>query len=198
MALENPEIHERTLFIMNCLYCVYLRISELAADQRFTPLMSHFRKDIDGNWWFHVIGKGNKSRPIVASDAMISALKRYRIFRNLTFLPAPDEQAILIPKTRGSGPMSSTRQIRNIVQTCFEESFERMKKDGLEDDALELKSATVHWLRHTAISEDVKARLREHVRDNAGHASMQTTDRYIESDLRESHASGKKKQITDL
>lgn len=44
-----------------------------------------------------------------------------------------------------------------------------MKADGLEDDASDLRTATVHWLRHTGISEDVKFRPREHVRDNAGH-----------------------------
>jgi hypothetical protein len=53
----------------------------------------------------------------------------------------------------------------------------------------------VHWLRHTGISEDVKVRPREHVRDDAGHASMHTTDRYIDSDLRERHSSGKNKKI---
>ncbi len=73
-----------------------------------------------------------------------------------------------------------------------------MKDDGLEDDASDLKAATVHWLRHTGISEDVKFRPREHVRDDAGHASMATTDRYIESDLRERHASGKQKIVKDF
>ena len=72
-----------------------------------------------------------------------------------------------------------------------------MRQDGLTDDALELKAATVHWLRHTGISEDVKHRPREHVRDDAGHASMATTDRYIDSDLRERHLSGKRKKIKE-
>lgn len=31
MADENPEQHERTLFLMNCLFAMYLRISELVA-----------------------------------------------------------------------------------------------------------------------------------------------------------------------
>ena len=94
--------------------------------------------------------------------------------------------------------MTSTRQIRRIVQECFDKSFQRMKADGLEDDAFELKTATVHWLRHTGISEDVKHRPREHVRDDAGHASMATTDRYIDSDLRERHASGRDKNIKEI
>jgi hypothetical protein len=70
-----------------------------------------------------------------------------------------------------------------------------MCEDGLENDALDLKESTVHWLRHTGISEDVRSRPREHVRDDAGHATMATTDRYIESDQRERHYSGKKKPV---
>jgi len=110
-------------------------------------------------------------------------------------MPTPDDQNPLVSKIKGKGSMTSTRQIRRIVQNCFDATFDRMKKDGLEDDALDLKMATVHWLRHTGISEDVKFRPREHVRDDAGHASMQTTDRYIDSDLRERHASGRKKRL---
>lgn len=56
---------------------------------------------------------------------------------------------------------------------CFDEAYQRMCKDGLNEDAGDLKLATVHWLRHTGISEDVKSRPREHVRDDAGHASME-------------------------
>ncbi|OUS09035.1 hypothetical protein A9Q81_00360 [Gammaproteobacteria bacterium 42_54_T18] len=72
-----------------------------------------------------------------------------------------------------------------------------MVKDGLEEDATELRSATVHWLRHTGISDDVQLRPREHVRGDAGHASAQTTERYIDVEDRERHASGKGKQIKD-
>ena len=46
-----------------------------------------------------------------------------------------------------------------------------------------LRSATVHWLRHTGISDDVKHRPREHVRDDAGHSSGAITDRYIDVEL---------------
>ncbi|MEL7492143.1 MAG: site-specific integrase [Pseudomonadota bacterium] len=198
LAEKDPDQHERTLFIMNCLLGMYLRISELVADARSTPVMSDFRKDQDGRWWFHVTGKGNKNRTVTVSDQMLEALKRYRAFRRLPPLPTIDEQAPLVSKLKGAGAVSSTRQIRRIVQICFDESYERMKRDGLANDAQELRTATVHWLRHTGISEDVKVRPREHVRDDAGHASMVTTDRYIESDRRERHSSGKGKLLKDL
>ncbi len=198
LADDNPAKHERTLFIIYCLYAMYLRISELVADERAIPVMGDFRKDLDNNWWFHVVGKGNKSRIVTVSNDMLKALKRYRKHLGLTALPAPDDKGPLIPKNLGRGPVTSTRQIRSIVQECFDAAYQQMRSDGLEDDAAELKSATVHWLRHTGISEDVKFRPREHVRDDAGHASMQTTDRYIESELRERHASGRKKRVKDF
>ena len=45
LAEEDPEAHERTLFMISVLYGMYLRISELAASDRWTPTMNDFRKD---------------------------------------------------------------------------------------------------------------------------------------------------------
>jgi site-specific recombinase XerD len=198
LANQDPDKYERSLFILNALFSLYLRISELVADERSVPVMSDFRKDVDGNWWLHVTGKGNKSRIVTVSQEMLASLKRYRLFLGLSPLPIIDDTNPILPKIIGKGPITSTRIVRSIVQDCFDIAFKKMKQDGLEDDAQELKVATVHWLRHTGISEDVKTRPREHVRDDAGHASMQTTDRYIESDLRERHASGKHKRTKNL
>ena len=198
LAQQNPKKYERSLFVVNCLLAMYLRISELVADERAIPVMGDFQKDQDGNWWFYVVGKGNKSRVISVCDEMLDALKRYRKFLGLPALPTIGERTPLVQKNLGKGPVTSTRQIRTLIQDCFDQTYTRMSKHGLEDEAQELKQATVHWLRHTGISEDIKTRPREHVRDDAGHATMQTTDRYIESDARERHASAKKKRIKDL
>ena len=195
MADSNPDKHERTLFIMNALYSMYLRISELAASSRWSPQMGDFQKDMDGNWWFTTVGKGNKSRNIAVSDAMLAALKRYRKALGLTTLPSPGEQTALISKSSGAGSINSTRQIRSIVQDCFDQSCERIAKDGFTEEADQMKAATVHWLRHTGISDDVKIRPREHVRDDAGHGSSAITDKYIDIELRERHASSKNKKI---
>jgi hypothetical protein len=53
----------------------------------------------------------------------------------------------------------------------------------------------VHWLRHTGISDDVKIRPREHVRDDAGHSSGAITDRYIDVELTARARSAKHKLI---
>ena len=198
LAAEHPDEHERTLFIMTALYAMYLRISELVADERSAPVMGDFRQDADAHWWFHVTGKGNKDRTVSVSDAMLRALKRYRRSLKLSALPLPSDTLPLVDKQRGRGPVTSSLHIRLIVQRCFDAAYERMRQDEMEADALELRTATVHWLRHTGISEDVRHRPREHVRDDAGHSTMATTDRYVESDRRERHRSARRKQIKDL
>jgi site-specific recombinase XerD len=195
LATENPTLHERTLFIMNALFAMYLRISELAASSRWVPQMGHFYSDMDGNWWFKTVGKGNKERDISVSNAMLDALKRYRISLELTSLPSPGEVTPLIPKALGKGPIEGTRHIRKIVQHCFDKTILRLTSDGFAEDAEMLMAVTVHWLRHTGISEDVKVRPREHVRDDAGHSSSAITDQYIDIELRARHASAKKKLI---
>ena len=195
LAADDPATHERTLFVIQALYGMYLRISELTVTDRWAPTMGDFSLDMDGNWWFTTVGKGNKERDISVSDAMLTALKRYRRFLGLSSLPSPGENTPLIHKTRGQGGINSTRQIRNIVKNCFDVSIMRMQKDGLEQDAELLKAATVHWLRHTGISDDVKQRPREHVRDDAGHGSSAITDKYIDVEMRERHRSAKHKSI---
>lgn len=194
MAEENKN-NERTLFIMSILYSLYLRISELAASERWTPTMGDFARDSDGLWWFTTVGKGNKERQIAVSPPMLKALKRWRKYLNLSLYPTIAEQTPLISKQIGHGPMTSDRPIRAIVQTCFDYAKERLKADGFKAEAEQLMHATVHWLRHTSISEDVKIRPREHVRDDAGHSSSNITDRYIDVELRDRYNTAKKKQI---
>ncbi len=195
MANNDSDRHERTLFIMTMLYSMYLRISELAASDRWLPKMCDFYRDHDGNWWFKTVGKGNKARQIAVSNAMLNALKRYRKYLGLPTLPSAADKTPLLSKTRGKGPIKSTTYIREVVQTCFDHTIKRLNEDKHFEEAESLNEATVHWLRHTGISEDVKCRPREHVRDDAGHSSSATTDKYIDVELRERHRSAKNKPI---
>ena len=195
MAANNADAHERTLFVMSILYSMYLRISELVTSPRWTPMMNHFQRDSDGNWWFTTVGKGNKQRQIAVSNTMLIALKRWRKHLGLSPLPSPADNSPLLPKTKGEGPITSTSYIRKIVQYCFDKTMDALKKDNLTEEAESLIEATVHWLRHTGISDDVKHRPREHVRDDAGHSSSATTDKYIDIELRERHKSAKNKII---
>lgn len=195
LAEESPLKHERTRFMLSLLFGMYLRISELAASDRWIPSMNDFAKDSNGYWWFTTVGKGNKERQIAVSEAMLESLIRWRCFLGLSPLPSPADNSPLIPKIRGNGPMSDTAPIRRIIQRCFDLAGEQLRMKGHGEEADNLAAATVHWLRHTGISEDVKIRPREHVRDDAGHSSSATTDRYIDIEKQARYQSARKKTI---
>ncbi len=125
---------------------------------RWVPTMNDFNKDHDGLWWFTTVGNGNKERQIAVSDTNLVALKRWRKFLGLTVLPSPVDDSALIPVHRGKGSLSNTTHIRFIVQTCFEHAIQRLAQDGSSEESELPMDATVHWLRHTGISDDVKIR----------------------------------------
>lgn len=157
--------------------------------------MNDFHKDHAGRWWFTTVGKGNKERQIAVSDTMLAAMRRWRRFQGLSVSPSPVDKSPLLPSQRGNNPLSNTTHIRNIVQLCFDRTIENLAEQGLKEEAEAMMDSTVHWLRHTGISEDVKIRPREHVRDDAGHGSSAITDRYIDIELTERHKSAKRKKI---
>lgn len=197
MSDKNPELHERTLFIITAMYLMYLRISEFVASERWIPSMNHFYRDSDKQWWFKVLGKGNKIRTIAVSDAMLAALSHYRQALGMSPLPSPSDNSPLIPKSKGNGPVESTRHIRRLIQTCFDQTVIALREKGRIDEANTLQTATVHWLRHTGISDDVNKRGRPimHVRDDAGHASIVTTEGYSDVEMKDRHRSAKDKTV---
>ena len=197
MAENKPVRHQRTLFIISAMYLMYLRISEVVGSSRWTPLMGNFYKDGNNNWWFITVGKGNKERNITVSDSMLDVLKQWRKYLGLTLLPYPNDTHPLIPKSKGQGAVTSVRMIRQLIQECFDETTRELIKKDEKEEASTMAEATVHWLRHTGISDDINKRGRPiiHVRDDAGHASIATTDKYNDSILRERHSSGKNKKI---
>lgn len=195
MTNEDSDKYARTFFIMSSLYGMYLRISELAASQRWVPTMGDFHRDSESRWWFITVGKGNKERKISVSTAMLDALKCYRKSLKLPVLPPANDKTPLLAKHNSGKAITSTRYIRSLVQACFDRACDRLIADNQREEAGQLASATVHWLRHTGISDDVKIRPREHVRDDAGHTSGSITDKYIDVELNERHNSAKRKRI---
>lgn len=196
---EQDSIYNRIVFIMSAMYLMYLRISEFVACERWVPTMNHFYQDSDQQWWFKTLGKGNKLRTIAVSDSMLQTLRQYRASLNLTPLPSPADHTPLIPRLKGHGPITDTKHIRNLIQHCFDQAAEKLKKQKKLDDANNLATATVHWLRHTGISDDINKRRRPlaHVRDDAGHASAMTTDRYNDVEHKKRHETAVDKKLLD-
>jgi hypothetical protein len=81
------------------------------------------------------------------------------------------------------------------VQTVFDRAIEKLQRAGKLDEAEDLATATVHWLRHTAISSEVEYRPREHIRDDVGHENPATMDKYIDTDRVERHRSAQGKSL---
>ena len=129
---------------------------------------------------------------------MLSAVQRYREkYLKLSPFPSLNEPTPLIAHNTLKSTLSITsdRPIRALVQQCFDQAADYLEKQGYLDEGSNLRIATVHWLRHTGISEDVKHRPREHVRDDAGHSSGAITDHYIDVELKERAKSAKIKTI---
>jgi site-specific recombinase XerD len=193
LAEQDPQ-HERTLFLMSAFYLLGVRISELAYVPGRIAIMGNFAPDKDGLWWFTTVGKGNKLRDIAVPDELLIGLKRYRQYLDLSPLPARDEATPLLPKQKGKNGLGA-RQIRNIVQEVFDLAIAQLLKAGKNDEAEDLATATVHWLRHTAISSDIEFRPREHIRDDVGHENPATMDKYIDIDRVARHHSAQYKKL---
>lgn len=191
LAYEHPTEHSRTLFIFNAMFYMYLRISEFTATSYHIPRMNDFKRDLKGRWWFTTVGKGNKLREIVVSDKMLAAVVHYRSTLKLPLLPYETDYTFLITKHKGSGPVTDTSSIRRDIQKVYDLAEVLMHNDGHIEESVGIRKATVHWMRHTGISYDlnVKKRSITHVRDDAGHGSINITDKYWDVTKDERHSS---------
>ena len=180
MADQEPEFHERTLFILTTLFSMYLRVSDLTGRDNWQPTMGSFKKTGD-NWWFHVVGKGNKAAKVSVRDSYLPYLVRYRTTLGLTDLPYPGEQTPLLSALDGRGGLSG-RRIRELIQMVFDAACARMIQEGLEEDCDALRAASLHWLRHTSATLDAPFRDMKDLQADLRHESLSTTqDSYYDS-----------------
>ena len=195
LANDN-ELFERNLFVISALKTLFLRVSELSERKNWTPTMSHFWEDSDGNWWLKIFGKGRKIRDITVPENFITYLKRYRQHRGLSPLPSPGETSPIVEKIRGQGGMSS-RQLTRIVQQVFDQAYAQMRDEQGEDRARKLREASTHWLRHTGASMEIeRGRALKDLSEDLGHSSMATTDTvYVQTETKKRAESGKNRSV---
>ncbi|OUR83842.1 integrase [Colwellia psychrerythraea] len=195
MADENS-MFERNLFVIAALKTLFLRISELSERPNWSPTMGHFWQDDDENWWLKVFGKSRKLRDITVPIDFLPFLERYRASRGLLGLPSSNENSILVEKVRGQGGMTS-RHLRRLVQSVFDQAHENMRRSEGENKALKLKEASAHWLRHTGASMEIeRGRPLKDISEDLGHASMATTDTvYVQSENKKRAESGKRRKV---
>ncbi|NMU52575.1 site-specific integrase, partial [Vibrio parahaemolyticus] len=103
-------------------------------------------------------------------------------FRKLPEMPSPTDDEPLFVRHRAAshgreeGVLNANlgiRQIREIIQEVLDKTAARFEKDGLMEDAAEIRVLTVHSIRHTGISHDIaNGRPLQHVQADAGHESI--------------------------
>lgn len=140
------------------------------------PSMGDFRLDADGNWWFHVVGKGNKSGKIAVRDEYVDKyLKRYRTFIGLSPLPNYQEKTPLLKTLSGRAGLSD-RQVRALLQAVFDNALVRMRDEGREPYEMDsLRVASSHWLRHTSATFDAPFRNAKDLQYDLRHSNLATT-----------------------
>ena len=168
--------YERTLFIVATIFAMYLRVSDLVGRDNWKPTMGDLRKDNAGNWWYHVVGKGNKAGKIsVRDDYVENYLKRWRLHQGLSPLPGFRESTPLIATQRGRAGLSD-RHIRVLLQEVFDRALERMQAENWADeDVSRLRAASLHWLRHTSATFDAPHRDMKDLQIDLRHNSLSTT-----------------------
>ncbi|WP_166256171.1 tyrosine-type recombinase/integrase [Marinobacter salicampi] len=206
-ACEEDDQYERHLFVIITMKTLYLRVSELAPQtneltgETYAPTMGAFRqKVVTGHRYWHIkiLGKGMKERYIPLPAGYLHYLKRFRRWRALPPLPEKGEQVPMIPRKSGTGQVGK-RSLERIIKEAYLLAAARMKKEGREDDALEMKQIAdhTHYLRHTGASMDIEAgRPIRHVSEDLGHESVAFTESiYISSDSTERYLTGLKRKV---
>lgn len=180
---RQREHYYRLRWLFSLLYLCGLRISEVIGNTMGNFFM---RRDSDGEerWWLEITGKGGKTRIIPATNELMVELARYRREKGLAALPLPAEATpLLLPV--GNQSRSITRgAVHAITKKVFQDTAQRIRQRGeeYESRASHIEQASAHWLRHTAGSHMANKQVDlRHVRDNLGHASLQTTSGYLHS-----------------
>jgi site-specific recombinase XerD len=180
---REREHYLRVRWLFSVLYLCGLRISEVV-----TNTMGGFfcRRDKDGEerWWLEIVGKGDKTRIVPATNELMVELARYRREKGLPPLPSHAE-AIPLLLPIGSQQRNMTRgAVHAIVKQVFAHTASRLRDRGSEFETLatRVELASAHWLRHTAGSHMANNQVDlRHVRDNLGHESISTTSTYLHS-----------------
>ncbi len=150
--------------------------------------MGEVRQEEPGKtWWWHVLGKGGKKAKVPLPPEALPALKAYRRSLALSPLPAPSDKTPLVCRLPRSGQDIKRHLTPAVIYDIVDQFFTRASKRSQESSRSNIKSlsevlgeASTHWMRHTAITRQVDAGVPlTHIRRNARHSALGTTDKYI-------------------
>lgn len=181
------ERFERLRFVVHFLYGSAARRAELAGGT-----MSQIACN-NNVWYWNVLGKADKHATVVLDAETMTALRRYRVHRNLAPSPQHREDDIpIVSKLDKNAPVTDWmiyRELKSFLKHA--EMYLRHVELTNEQWLGKLKHGSTHWLRHTwashAAASGVPIRI---TADQLRHSSTSTTEAiYVHQTLedREAH-----------
>ncbi|RTR05055.1 tyrosine-type recombinase/integrase [Halomonas nitroreducens] len=165
-------------------YLLAPRISEMAAAR-----MSDFQRR-EGRWWWDVVGKGGKAARIPVPPDMMRLLGEWRDHLGLAAAPGEDEATPLLRGLDGRRGLGENRLYR-LMRGVFDEAATALAAelgDAATREVAQLRRATPHWLRHTALTHQAQAGIElRYLAETARHARLDTTARYLHAEDEEWH-----------
>lgn len=168
----------RLRFILDFWLATGLRPSELVG-----ATLVNIDRQLGGDSWLHVRGKGDKPGKVGLPAMATAALERYLVQRKLPVSPELWAPGLpLVPSLIDDGEGLTTARLWALLKRFFLMAAEELQtvNPALSD---KLRRMTPHWLRHThatlALAAGVELRS---VRDNLRHASISTTTGYLNPD----------------
>jgi len=142
-----------------------------------------------GRWWLDVVGKGNKPRRLPVPPQMLEAFRRYR---EAFGLPAETNRADRMPLVLSSRSRAISRlsdeAAGEALKAVFAEAALLAERQGDGDSAAALRHASVHWLRHSMLTNHANNGVQlKTLQDTAGHANIATTAAYLHKTDNERH-----------
>lgn len=172
---------QRRRLVFGFAYLLAPRIAEISAAR-----MGDFRRR-EGRWWWEVIGKGSKRAVIPVPPDMLALLGDWRTELGLAREPLPEEDGPLLRSLDGQRGLGDNRLYR-LIREAFAAGAAALEEEGDGLGARQLRRATPHWLRHTALTHQAQAGVElRYLAATARHARLDTTARYLHAEAEEWH-----------
>lgn len=187
---------QRLQIALHLLHDTGLRIAELVAATcdalTWESLVMPPELPVEG-WWLSVAGKGDKVRRVPVSSEWVGGLAGYLVARGLPADPRQAVGAALLGRlSTGDGDSVSASSIHRQLKRFFRHSAARLAANDVAA-ACALRQASCHWMRHTHVSHALDAGVPvQVVQQNVGHASLDTTTRYVRTEDAIRHAAMRK------
>lgn len=163
--------YQRNRFLFHLLYLMAPRVSEVSNHS-----MNSFRL-YRGQWWWFVLGKGQKLGKVPASNEMLAALIQYREHLGLSSLPSEDDHAPLLQSISGGRGISANMVYRQ-VKTTVKDAAETIRSEYPIQASI-LEKASTHWFRHTSVTHGDDAGIDlKYLTRSARHEKIETTAIY--------------------